>query len=336
MASTATSTATSTAASPFRVFATSNFKPASELQVYWSKLMSCENELVAHAAEADLVLVVNAPHPADAGELSQRRSATPVVVTRMEPHMGTKHAGMWGPVWSQPTPASLAAAGVQGVQGVVEVWAHETHLNMCEWHLAQTYTELAGGCPLSGERKRRVCAVLSSKYTDPGQVLRVDFARRLGDAGIAVDTYGLGGNPWSLPNWGGAVATTDVALGQYAYSMNMENHCIVNYVTEKFWDCVLAETYMFYWGAPNIKTIVPARFHGCFTVLMLDESSPDDTHKTAVQQVRDAICRDAYGEAKRQGLFKQFAAWVLENVSMDARFRQVRARLPAPVQDPVV
>lgn len=89
----------------------------------------------------------------------------------------------------------------------------------------------------------------------------------------AVDLYGRGWAKWwsraSMwwPYWKhrsalmsiykGACASKYEVLGKYQFSLCFENMAMQGYVTEKIFDCFYAGTIPLYWGASDIKDLIP-------------------------------------------------------------------------------
>jgi hypothetical protein len=138
---------------------------------------------------------------------------------------------------------------------------HKHHLNNAEWHLKATLGQLRReevNCKKTYDKVLSV--VVSDKDWDPGHKFRLALIKYL-DAmsdkqrGYDLHIYGrcqkLGFKHYKgeLPD-----QEKDDALLHYKYHINVENHYIDNYITEKLYDCLAAETLCFYKGAPNVET----------------------------------------------------------------------------------
>ncbi len=105
------------------------------------------------------------------------------------------------------------------------------------------------------EHKKKISMVVS--YTPGGGYnyeLRTKLALKILEHNLDIDIYG---NGWSLnhKNIKGTVGDKYDALVNYQYSIGIENSCEKNYITEKFFDIPLCNSYPIYYGAPNISDI---------------------------------------------------------------------------------
>ena len=125
---------------------------------------------------------------------------------------------------------------------------HDTHLNILEWHLGKTYSNLLSH-PVKTE-ENRISAIVSSKYWDVGHIKRINFIK-YAEHFIHFDVFGANRDyihyKGSLP-----VFNKQDGLFPYKYTFAAENNSIPNYITEKFVDAILSECFVFYWGSPNI------------------------------------------------------------------------------------
>lgn len=73
------------------------------------------------------------------------------------------------------------------------------------------------------------------------------------------DLYGFGWESESLKNYKGTTTSKLDTLSKYKFAVCYENMCGVHgYITEKIFDCFFAGCVPVYWGADNIKQIIPA------------------------------------------------------------------------------
>jgi hypothetical protein len=141
----------------------------------------------------------------------------------------------------------------------LKVFSHDRDYNNIEWHLSKTYYELSTQPILKDDSISDVIStVLSSKYRDPGQQLRIDFIKFI-DRKMTVHVYG--DNKFHYNNFRGSLPyhCKDNAILPYKYIFNAENHEIHNYFTEKIIDGILGESLVFYWGCPNIEKYIDSR-----------------------------------------------------------------------------
>jgi len=107
----------------------------------------------------------------------------------------------------------------------------------------------------SHENKKKMSMVVS--YTlnaGYNYGLRTDLALKILEYNLDIDIYG---NGWSLnhKNIKGPVGDKYDALINYQYSIGVENCCEKNYITEKFFDIPLCNSYPIYYGSPNISEV---------------------------------------------------------------------------------
>lgn len=187
--------------------------------------------VLTESGDADYTVLFNRPGPGQAVERPER-----TVVFHMEPPHAVR---TWGQ-WAAPDPRRF-----------LQVRSHEHFLNVAEWHLGRTGSELAAE-PIV--KSRDLSAVVSGKLADPGQQLRVAFLRHLEAQGVGFDLYGTS-NPARLRSYRGTLPPSDKSAGifPYRYTLAAENSAHVNYATEKLWDALLGECLPFYWGCPDLE-----------------------------------------------------------------------------------
>jgi hypothetical protein len=155
--------------------------------------------------------------------------------------------------------------------------SHKSHLNLQEYWLNKSVPELLLSLEeniselLRIKTKVKVLSVcISDRYVDPGHKYRIDLIRKL-DEGCSQNKYSfkldIYGKCQSLKfkNYRGECPEKDKSksLEEYRYHFTAENHQLDNYVTEKFYDALMSENYLFYYGAPNIEE----HYKGCYTKL---------------------------------------------------------------------
>ena len=145
---------------------------------------------------------------------------------------------------------------------------HSQHLNMQEYWLPKTVDELSTFEIIGKTKTLSVC--ISDRCYDPGQIYRINLVKRLdemskdGKLNFKLDIYGKC-KSLNFKNYISECPERDKsnATFKYKYHFNAENHSIHNYITEKFYDALFSECYLFYYGAPNAKDI----FKDCFSQL---------------------------------------------------------------------
>jgi hypothetical protein len=58
--------------------------------------------------------------------------------------------------------------------------------------------------------------------------------------------------------WRGPAASKSAVLGQYTFAICFENMILKGWITEKIFDCFFCGTIPIYWGAPEIRDVIPA------------------------------------------------------------------------------
>ncbi len=141
----------------------------------------------------------------------------------------------------------------------LKIFSHDREYNNVEWHISKTYEQLSTQPIVKDDSFSDILStVLSSKYRDPGQQLRIDFVKFI-DRKMTVHVYG--DNKWNYNNYRGSLPyhCKDNGILPYKYIFNAENHEIHNYFTEKIIDGILGECLVFYWGCPNIEKYIDSR-----------------------------------------------------------------------------
>jgi hypothetical protein len=236
---------------------------------------------------ADYYVIVNCP-PNKEEKFDKKRS----IVFRMEPNMKDR-SDIWGE-WADPDEKEF-----------LKVCKHENgEYNNFEWHLSKTYNELRLHTPLKNPDYNNVLsAVLGDKYKEIGQVKRVDFVKFLESKGLPVHVYG--NNKWNYKDYKGSLPShcKDDGIFPYKYHFNAENNPIFNYCTEKVLDGILGECLTFYWGCPNIHTLIDPR---AYVILTLTNFEKDyQTIKKAIEEDWHTQRLPYIREAKRKILEEQ-------------------------------
>lgn len=116
------------------------------------------------------------------------------------------------------------------------------HTNPGDLGLAKNYDELMETKDVP--KIKLLSIITSDKQSTVGHRQRYKFALALKEAfGDQADLFGRGLNDFN-DKW-------DV-LAPYKYSLAIENCATDDYVSEKLFDCYLAHTFPFYYGAPNV------------------------------------------------------------------------------------
>jgi hypothetical protein len=133
--------------------------------------------------------------------------------------------------------------------------SHQYHLNNIEWHLSYSLPELQNKSMPSSNKIRGLCAIVSSRATDPGQIYRLELIKALDQLSLPFPFHIYGKcSELGFNNYKGELPriSKEKALEKYQYNLICENNPIDNYITEKLYDGILCESYTFYKGAPNV------------------------------------------------------------------------------------
>jgi hypothetical protein len=169
---------------------------------------------------------------------------------------------------------------------------HAHFRNNSEWWLKSSINELKN--PI--EKTKLISAVISSRYEMEGHKLRIDFIKYIQEhSDLAIDIYGSD-NQRQFKDWKGSLPERqkETGLMPYKYHLAAENSDIVNYVTEKFWDGLLCECLVFYWGCSNLEEHINER---AFIRLNLNDKTG------SLQRIQDAIANDEH--AKRLPIIRR-------------------------------
>lgn len=255
-----------------------NWTTTEDLTKFWSKMSKgggvWNGIKLVTTDPVDYYVIINSPPPG--AYFDPKKS----LVFQMEPRM--EFHERWG-AWGKPDESQF-----------MFVSTHTNgEYNNNEWHLSKSYTELnvdsdSMGCDMNIEKTSTILStVLSSKYSDPGHIKRIDFIRFLEKKEMQVDIYG--DNKWGYRGYKKALPyhCKDEAIFPYKYTFNAENHSIKNYFTEKLIDGILGECLVFYWGCPNIGDFIDPRAY-----VKLELSNFEKDYET----IRKAIFEDWHSQ----------------------------------------
>lgn len=116
------------------------------------------------------------------------------------------------------------------------------------WYVGKSYNELLNEVI---EKEKEISLITSNKTRSDGHKKRLEFSFKLKDYfQDSISLYGRGINNFEN-KW-------DV-LAPFKYSVAIENSVYKDYISEKLFDCYLAETFPFYFGSPSISRYVNSR-----------------------------------------------------------------------------
>lgn len=234
--------------SKLRIKLLCNWDSSENLTNEWKKMLKDSNNIVLTTSKSDddidFYVIINGTNDFFIPNKS--------LYFTMEPNMNL-HMEKWG-YWSTPE------------KYFTRCYTHQKHRNLTEWHLSKNVKELLEFSP---QKTKIMSVILSSKYSDPGQKLRVDFYNYLKNK-ISIDCYGNNDfleNTKKLPLY-----KKDEGLFSYKYTFNAENNTIPNYITEKLTDAILSETLCFYYGDKSVTKYIDER---AFVLLELKDFEKD-------------------------------------------------------------
>ena len=147
------------------------------------------------------------------------------------------------------------------------------------------------------KKTRMISVITSDKAFSPGHIDRLHFVKKLKEHyGNQLDVYGRGINDFD-DKW-------DV-LAQYKYHIVIENSSQQYYWTEKMSDCLLAETFPFYYGCTNMSDYISRD-----AFIPIDIKKPDE----AIKIIDEAIAEDIYEQ--RKGVLHDAKRMMLDKYNM--------------------
>jgi hypothetical protein len=242
--------------------------------------------------DPDYFVVINSP------PINEYPEPSKTIIFQMEPYMGCKNKHLWGE-WSSPDPEKY-----------FRVCSHKFDYNNNEWHLSKTYSELKKIEIV--KTKDVLSTVLSSKYSDPGHIKRINFVKFLESKGMNVHVFG--DNKWKYKDYKGPlpIYQKDNAMFPYKYVFNCENNSIKNYYTEKIIDAILAECLCFYSGCYNISEYIDERAY-----VYLELSNFEDDYQKVKKAIEDNLWE------KRIDIIRKEKRKILEYLSFCPRLERI-------------
>jgi Glycosyltransferase family 10 (fucosyltransferase) C-term len=189
--------------------------------------------------------------------------------------------------------------------------------NANPWFIGKSYDELIA---IETPEKSKLISVISSNkaFTD-GHRKRVAFVEKLKlHFGDKIDVFGRGIRDFD-DKW-------DV-LANYKYSIAIENDYCDDWVTEKFFDCLYTHTLPFYYGCPNLETIVNKEsfiridiedFEACIGII--EEAIKNDEFGKRIETLKN----ESKASLNRDNFFP-FIVGILNNMdSVNSRKRKIK------------
>ena len=203
--------------------------------------------------EADYFVIINMP------QKNAYYNADKTIIFQMEPMCNNIDQSWgiktWG-IWAYPDETKF-----------LQVRTHKKFYNNCSWQLRTTYNQFMDkdynqkykhkdtSCENTDNKNNHTLSTIcSSKYYDPGHIKRIDFLKYLEEKNdISMHIYGTD-NHHQFKNYKGSLGVNDKDAGlvSYKYYFMVENNFEKNYITEKFWEPIISECLLFYFGCPNV------------------------------------------------------------------------------------
>lgn len=290
----------------FKLYLTSYMLPSPwQFMNAWSRLLddSVPIELTADRELSDVVFVMNAPSPQDVAFVGSNKNKT---------------------IWAHMEPDNPPLADADAY---LEAWTHDRALNTVEWLLpGRNYAFVAADVPPEAKLQRgnAVAAVISAKINEPGHIARVRFLQYLEQHhadDIELHIYGQT-NAHGFKSYKGKLPSDSKAeaVRPYKYHFNSENNFKPNYITEKFYDSVLGESFTFYAGAPNIAAYYPQAADRPPAYLHLDIDA-NEKYEAAAQRMVEAIAADAWQKGLEE--IRDLKDYILTRWSLAPRVLEV-------------
>lgn len=252
------------------IFLTGNSFISEEWVKKWEKMLdpSLPIRFTTTSSYCDVIFVINEPHKMDTDFVYKNKHKT--IIAHME-----------------PVPY-LSTQEIDSPEQYLGVWTHKNTLNNVEWFFPMTFSQISK--PISLKEKimgDKISIVISSKYDLEGHKKRIDFIKFIEkNSNLELDIYGAT-NEFDFKNYKGQVPDNDKSkvLIPYKYHFNCENYFIDNYITEKFNDAILCETFLFYGGPSNVVNIYPQ--HGYQLLDMND-------FEKSMKMIENCISKNAF------------------------------------------
>lgn len=192
----------------------------------------------------------------------------------------------------------------------LQIRTHDKHIPFLTWQLDKTSTQLKNE---NIEKTGVLSTIMSSKYFDPGHIVRVETLREIDNSDLDIHIYGHD-NKLNFKKYKGPHAENNKNNGilPYKYHLHCENNKEKNFITEKIWEGLLAECVLFYWGCPNIEEYVDPQ---CYIYLC------SNNYKNNLKLIKDAINNNEWD--KRIDIIRREKQRVLSQYSLFKTLSQI-------------
>jgi len=149
----------------------------------------------------------------------------------------------------------------------------EQPLNM--FHSGHVSIPLKSIIEKENKKDKEICIIMSGltspnnpSWKNHNYIKRQELLRQIINSDLDIDIFGRGLNI-NDRRYKGEIASKHDILKSYKYSIAIENCCEKNYVSEKFFDCLLNDCIPLYYGCPNVESI----YNNCYLALDLDNQN---------------------------------------------------------------
>ncbi len=285
-----------------KIYPMCNWQSSKQLIDMWSKFNLTPESITftSNKNEADYFMIINSTN--------EQFDPSRTLYFCMEPHMDKTHH------------FSDFYKRMINDRNLLFCGTHDYHVNNTEWHLSPSAKDFLSS-PIPPKKYDNVLSVIvSNKNYDEGHILRLNFLRELDKRASQNNLpFGLhiyGSSDLNFKNYKGSLPPNkkDNGIFPYKYHFNAENNSIKNYITEKFTDAIVGESYMFYWGCPNINDYYDKR---CYTRLSLKK---EDLEKD-IQTISNCMNEKVY--EKNLDIIKNMKKRIIIEYNMFSRMKNI-------------
>jgi hypothetical protein len=138
---------------------------------------------------------------------------------------------------------------------------------LCMFYSGHTYYDKKKFDNLDFQKNKKLCVIVSGlthpnnpNWINHNYQKRIKLIQQIIDSDLEIDIYGRNLNLTDSRYKGSPINKHEV-LKEYKYSIAIENVCEENYVSEKFFDCILNNVVPLYYGSQNIDDIFNSECH---------------------------------------------------------------------------
>jgi hypothetical protein len=164
-------------------------------------------------------------------------------------------------------------------KGISENFLNMFYSNHVEYHYSNFLNR-------TFNKQKKLCIFVSgiSQANNPYWInnnykKRIDLINKILQSNLDIDIYGRNLNISDI-RYKGSPHNKHEILKDYKFSIAIENCCEKNYVSEKFFDCVLNNTIPLYYGCPNVDDIFNKQ---CYIFLNINSETIIDDIKQILE-----------------------------------------------------